>query len=85
MSPKLLGAQIDLRQSGDLLRFVSNTAERVGELIKEIDDVLKSKLLAGAGTQRQAPVCQLPSVRQKVQETPESVVESCDTRQESPV
>ena len=49
MSPKLLGAQIDLRQSGDLLRFVSNTAERVEELIKEIDDVLKSKLLAGAG------------------------------------
>ena len=32
---KVLGVQIDLRQSGHLLCFVSNTEERVEELIKE--------------------------------------------------
>ena len=42
---KVLGVQLDLRQSGDLLCFVSNTEERVEELTKEIDDILTSKLL----------------------------------------
>ncbi len=42
---KVLGVQIDLRQSGDHLCFVSNTEERVEDLTKEIDDILTSKLL----------------------------------------
>ena len=49
---KVLGVQIDLRQSGDLLCRVSNTEERVEELIKEIDDVLTSKHLARAEGER---------------------------------
>ena len=40
-----MGVQLDLRQSGDLLCFVSNTDERVEELTKGIDGILTSKLL----------------------------------------
>ena len=33
---KVLGVQLDLRQSGDDLCFVTNTEERVGELVNEL-------------------------------------------------
>ena len=40
----VLGVQLDLRQSGDSLCLVSNTAQRVEELVQDIDNIL----LAGA-------------------------------------
>ena len=39
---KVLGVQLDLRQSGDKLCFVTNTEERVEELVSELDEVLRS-------------------------------------------
>jgi len=42
---KVLGVQLDLTQSGDRLCFVTNTAERVSELVSDIEDALKSNLL----------------------------------------
>ena len=42
---KVLGVQLDLRQSGDKLCFVTNTEERVLELVSEIDDALISNML----------------------------------------
>ena len=42
---KVLGVQLDLRQSGSGICFVTNTAERVEELVAEIDEAMKSKLL----------------------------------------
>ena len=45
---KVLGVQLDLTQSGDQLCFVSNTEDRVEELVKDIGDILTSKLLTRA-------------------------------------
>ena len=42
---KVLGVQLDLRQSGSGTCFVTNTAERVEELVAEIDEAMKSNLL----------------------------------------
>ena len=42
---KVLGVQLDLRQSGSGICFVTNTAERVEELVAEIDEAMKSNLL----------------------------------------
>ena len=42
---KVLGVQLDLRQSGSGICFVTNTAERVEELVAEIDGAMKSNLL----------------------------------------
>ena len=42
---KVLKVQLDLRQSGSGTCFVTNTAERVEELVAEIDDAMKSNLL----------------------------------------
>ena len=42
---KVLGVQLDLRQSGSGICFVTNTAERVEELVTEIDEAMKSNLL----------------------------------------
>ena len=42
---KVLGVQLDLRQSGSGICFVTNTAERVEELVAEIDEAIKSNLL----------------------------------------
>ena len=49
---KVLGVQLDLKQSGDKLCFVTNTEERVEELVCELDEALHTKLLF-----RKAPVC----------------------------
>ncbi len=43
---KVLGTQLDLRQSGDGLCFITNTEERVEELTKELDEVLRTKTLS---------------------------------------
>ncbi len=43
---KVLGVQLDLRQSGDRLCFVTNTEERVSELVSELDEALRAKLLS---------------------------------------
>ena len=40
---KVLGVQLDLRQSGDKLCFVTNTEERVEELVNELDGALGTK------------------------------------------
>ena len=42
---RVLGVQLDLRQSGSGICFVTNTAERVEELVAEIDEAIKSNLL----------------------------------------
>ena len=42
---KVLGVQLDLRQSGDKLCFVTNTEERVEELVNELDEALRTKIL----------------------------------------
>ncbi len=42
----VLGVQLDLRQSGDQLCFVSNTEERVEEPVRDTDHILASKLRA---------------------------------------
>ena len=39
----MLGVQLDLRQSGDTLCFVTNTEERVEELAKELGKAIRSK------------------------------------------
>ena len=43
---KVLGVQLDLRQSGDRLCFITNTEERVEELTKELDEALRTKTLS---------------------------------------
>ena len=42
---KVLGVQLDLRQSGDRLCFVTNTEQRVEELVNELDEALRAKIL----------------------------------------
>ena len=42
---KVLGVQLGLRQSGDKLCFVTSTEERVEELLRELDEALRTKML----------------------------------------
>ena len=42
---KVLGVQLDLRQSGDKLCFVTNTEERVEELVNELDEAIRINTL----------------------------------------
>ena len=42
---KVLGVQLDLRQSGDRLCFVTNTEERVEELVNELDGAIRTNML----------------------------------------
>ena len=42
---KVLGVQLDLRQSGDSLCMISNTTERVEELVQDIANILSAKTL----------------------------------------
>ena len=42
---KVLGGQLDLRQSGDKLCSVTNAEERVEELVNELDEALHTKIL----------------------------------------
>ena len=42
---KVLGVQLDLRQSGDSLCLISNTAERVEELVQDIANILSAGAL----------------------------------------
>ena len=42
---KVLGVQLDLRQSGDKLCFVTNTKERVEELVNELDGAIRTNML----------------------------------------
>ena len=42
---KVLGVQLDLRQSGEKLCFVTNSEERVEELVRELDEALRTKML----------------------------------------
>ena len=42
---KVLGVQLDLKQSGDKLCFVTNTEERVQELVKELDEAIHTNAL----------------------------------------
>ena len=42
---KVLGAQLDLRQSGDSLCLISNTTERVEELVQDIANILSAGAL----------------------------------------
>ena len=43
---EVLGVQLDLRQSGDRLCFVTDTEERVEELVNELDEALRAKILS---------------------------------------
>ena len=43
---KVLGVQLDLRPSGDRLCFVTNTEERVEELVNELDEALRTEVLS---------------------------------------
>ena len=42
---KVLGVQLDLRQSGDRLCFFTNTEERVEELVNELDGAIRTNIL----------------------------------------
>ena len=42
----MLGVHLDLRQSGDKLCFVTNTEERVEELVNGLDEALRTKILS---------------------------------------
>ena len=42
---KVLGVQLDLRQSGDKLCFVTNTEKRVQELVSELDEAMRNNTL----------------------------------------
>ena len=42
---KVLGVQLDLTQSGDKLCFVTNTEERVEELVNELDEAIRTNVL----------------------------------------
>ena len=42
---KVLGVQLDLRQSGDSLCLISNTTERVEELVQDIANILSAGAL----------------------------------------
>ena len=42
---KVLGVQLDLKQSGDSLCLISNTPDRVEELVQEINLILSSGVL----------------------------------------
>ena len=42
---KVLGVQLDLKQSGDKLCFVTNTDERVQELVGELDEAIRTNML----------------------------------------
>ena len=42
---KVLGVQLDLKQSGDKLCFVTNTEERVQELVGELDEAIRTNML----------------------------------------
>ena len=42
---KVLGVQLHLRQSGDKLCFVTNTEERVEELVNELDGAIRTNML----------------------------------------
>ena len=44
---KVLGVQLDLRQSGDGLCFITNTDEKIEELTKELDEALRTKTFPG--------------------------------------
>ena len=55
------GVQLDLRQSGDQPCFVSNTEDRVEELVKDIGDILTSKLLTRAESERFRGILQFAS------------------------
>ena len=73
-SCKVLGVQLDLKQSGDRLCFVTNTEERVEEFTNELDEALAPRHLPGVKGRTFGAVLvrQLPSFRKKVQETAES-------------
>ena len=43
---KVLGVRLDLRQSGDKLCFVTNTEERVEELVSELDEAFRTNTLS---------------------------------------
>ena len=45
---KVLGVQLDLRQSGDRLCFITSTEERVEEPTKELDEALRTKTLSSS-------------------------------------
>ena len=42
---KVLGVQLDLKRSGDKLCFVTNTEERVQELVGELDEAIRTNML----------------------------------------
>ena len=42
---KVLGVQLDLKQSGDKLCFVTNTEKRVQELVGELDEAIRANML----------------------------------------
>ena len=58
---KVLGVQLDLKQSGDGLCFVTNTAERVSELIAEISKLEHAGQERRRKTKGEVAVCQRPS------------------------
>ena len=58
---KVLGVQLDLRQSADQLCFVSNTEDRVEESVKDIGDILTFRLLTRAEGERLRGRLQLAS------------------------
>ena len=77
---KVLGVQLDLRQSGFGTCLVTNTAERVEELVAEIDEAMKSNLLPrrnGRKAKRASSVRKFTDVWQTLQKTAEGPLEPC--------
>ena len=60
---KVLGVQQDLRQSGDSLCLISNTTERVEELVQDIANILSAGVLPRAEGERLRGRLQLASTQ----------------------
>ena len=74
---KVLGVQLDLRQSGDKLCFVTNTEERVEELVCELDEALRTKMLPRSEGEKPRGRLQFASVWEEVQEAAKSSFQAC--------
>ena len=80
---KVLGVQLDLRQSGDRLCFVANTEERVEELVNELDEALR-KILSRSEGEKLRGTLQFASSSfwKEVQKVTESPIQPCHPREE---
>ena len=69
--------QLDLRQSGDKLCFVTNTEERAEEFVRELDEALRTKMLPRSEGEKLRGRLQFAS--SQVQKMAESSLQPCNS------